>query len=87
MHAEHGVAHPLLLLEEAAPEREPLGSCVGPWPVTTLLQLVPVGLGVLPDAVVALSQLRVGDVEAELADLRHVAVEELLARLLVCPAT
>src|SRR5438270_4483962 len=48
-----------------------------------VLELVPIGLGVLPHAVVALAELRVVQLEAELEDLRHVAVEELLARLLV----
>src|SRR5947209_8773018 len=48
-----------------------------------MLELVPVGLGVLPDAVVALAELRVVQLEAELEDLRHVAVEELLARILI----
>ena len=47
------------------------------------MQPVPVGLGVLPDAVVAAAELRVGERQAELPDLRHVALEELLARLLV----
>src|SRR5207253_6360377 len=38
------------------------------------LQLVPVGLGVLPDTVVVLAQLRVRNREAQLPDLRHVPV-------------
>src|SRR6266536_1068715 len=47
------------------------------------LELVPIGFGVLPYAVVRLAQLRVGNGETELPDLRHIAVEELLARFLV----
>src|SRR5207244_10451660 len=54
-----------------------------PVPGDDALELVPVRLAVFPDAVVALAQLRVGNREAELEDLRHVAVEELLPRLLV----
>ena len=47
-------------------------------------QHVPVGLGVDPAIrCLVLSKRRVGDLEAELADLRDVAVEELLSRLLV----
>src|SRR5205807_6454599 len=48
-----------------------------------MAQLLPVGLGVLPDSLVALAQLRVRDGQAQLPDLGHVAVEELLPRLLV----
>src|SRR5919204_5502562 len=75
-------AHPLLLLEEPPAELEPLlrlRAVAG----DDVLELVPVGLGVLPHAVVVLAQRRVGHREAELPDLRDVAVEELLARLLV----
>ena len=47
-------------------------------------QLLPVGLGVEPAVGFhVLAQARVGDLEPQLADLRHVAVEELLARILV----
>src|SRR5207237_9161695 len=49
-------------------------------------ELVPLGLGVLPHVVVALPQCRVRHLEPELPDLRHVAVEELLPRLLVALA-
>jgi hypothetical protein len=49
-------------------------------------QLVPVGLRVLPRAVVGAPELRVGERQAELPHLRHVALEELLARLLVALA-
>src|SRR5439155_3171691 len=79
---ENGVAYPLLLLDEAAAEHEPLR---GARPVTgdDALQLVPVRLGVFPHAVCVLVQLRVRDRQPELEDLRHVPVEELLARLLV----
>src|SRR6266699_2703167 len=47
------------------------------------LELVPVGLAVLPHAVTRLPQLRIGNAEPELPDLRDVPVEELLARFLV----
>src|SRR5262249_11342717 len=79
---EDGFAHPLLLVEEATAKRE---SLLGLRAVASddVLELGPVGLGVLPDAVVAPAQLRVGNGEAELADLRAVPLEELLARLLV----
>ena len=52
-------------------------------PRDDVLQLVPVRLRELPGAVVVLAQLRIGHRQAELPDLRHVAVEELLARLAV----
>src|SRR5947207_15481335 len=79
---EYRVAHPPLLLEEPAAEGEPL---LGFRAVAgdDVLELVPVRLGVLPDPVVALAQLGVGNLEPELADLRHVPVEELLPGLLV----
>src|SRR5436309_15621039 len=76
------LAHPAPLLEEAAPQLEALGRA-GAAAGHDRLQLVPVGLRVLPDAVLPSLQLRVGHGEAELPDLRHVALEELLARLLV----
>src|SRR5207249_4052234 len=75
-------SHPRLLLEELPAELEPLlrlRAVAG----DDVLQLVPVGLGVLPDPVARLSQLRIRNRESELPDLRHVAVEELLPRLLV----
>src|SRR5262249_8083322 len=80
-YGETRVPHPLLLLEEAAAEREPL---LGLRAVAgdDVLELVPVGLGVFPDAVVAAAQLRVRHRESELPDLRYVPVEEPLPRLL-----
>ena len=79
---ENGVAHPLLLLEEAAAEVEALR---GAWAVAgdDALQFLPVGLAVLPHAVVVSAQLRIGNRQPELEDLRHVALEELLPRLFV----
>src|SRR5919109_374838 len=50
-------------------------------------QLLPVGLGEEPAAaLLVLAKRGVGDLEAELPDLRHVAVEELLASVLVALA-
>src|SRR5205814_6880690 len=79
---EDGSPHPGILLARPPPQLEPLRrlrAVAG----DDMLQLVPVGLGVLPDPIVALAQLGVGDGQAELPDLRHVAVEELLPSLLV----
>src|SRR5207244_1165789 len=79
---QHDVAYPRALLPPKTPELEPLR---GPRAVSRddVPELVPVGLGVLPDAVVALAQLCVGHRQPELPDLRDVPVEELLPRLLV----
>src|SRR6476646_9434212 len=82
LRSEQRVADPLLLVEEAAAKLEPLLRA-RPVPGDDRLQLGPVGLAVLPDAVVRTAQVRVGHRQAELPDLRHVSLEELLPRLLV----
>src|SRR3954452_4046464 len=82
LRSEHGVANPLLLVEEAAREVEPLlrtRTVAG----DHRLELRPVGLAVGPHAVVGAPQVRVRHRQAELPDLRHVPLEELLACLLV----
>src|SRR5205814_5261 len=82
---EERFPHPGRARERITPEGQPL---LRARPVSRddASELVPVRLPVLPHAVVALAQLRVGHLEAELPDLRDVAVEELLARLLVALA-
>src|SRR6266498_3793638 len=78
-----GVPHPGCLLARPAPEAQSLLR-LRPVARHDVLELVPVGLRILPDAVVvALAEPRVGHRQPELPDLRHVAVEELLARILV----
>src|SRR5689334_2672491 len=82
LRSQDSVAHPALLLEEAAAEREPFlraRAVAG----DHRAQLVPVGLAVRPHAVVSAAQLGIGHRQTELLDLRHVALEELLPRLLV----
>src|SRR6185503_10173331 len=74
------------VLTRLAPQIEPVLG-LRAVPGDDRLELVPVGLGVVPAAgLLVLAQLGVGHRQAELPDLRHVAVEELLARLVVALA-
>ena len=83
---EHRLAHPRGLLARA--RRNSSRSAVfGPCPVTTARSSSQSGSVYSQTPVVVLAQLRVGHRQAELPDLRHVAVEELLARLLVAPGS
>src|SRR6266511_2467704 len=79
---QHDRAHPRLLLEHPPTQFESLLR-LRTVPRDDAFQLVPVRLAVLPHPVVVLAQLRIRNRQAELPDLRHVAVEELLPRLLV----
>src|SRR5581483_12471985 len=79
---EDRVTHPGGLVPREAPELEALGG-LRPVPGHPRPQLVPVGLRVLPDAVVALALRGIRHRQPELPDLRHVPVEKLLPRLLV----
>src|SRR6478735_10774366 len=76
------VADPLLLLEVPPTELEPVLRA-RPVPGYDRLELGPIGLGVLPHALVVSAQVRVRHRQAELPDLRHVPLEELLPSLLV----
>src|SRR5215210_885403 len=82
---EHDLRDPVHLRPREPPECEPLLRR-RPVPRHDREQLVPIGLRVLPDAVVAPPQLGIRDLEPELADLRDVPLEELLPRLLVALA-
>src|SRR5438046_10573073 len=79
---QHGAPYPGVLLASRPPQLQPLGR-LRPVACHDMLELVPVRLGVLPDPVVPLAQPWIGNRQPELPDLRHVAVEELLPRLLV----
>src|SRR5205085_313388 len=79
---EHDRPNPRLLLEEPSAELESL-LALRAMAGDDVAQLVPVGLRVLPDAVVPPAELRIGKLEPELEDLRDVPLEELLARVLV----
>src|SRR5215203_4734230 len=82
---EHRAPDPLGLVARRAPKTEPL---FGLRAVSghDVLELVPVGLRELPDAVVVLPQVRVRNRQPELPDLWYVSVQELLARLVVALA-
>src|SRR3954469_14541147 len=79
---EHCATNPLVLVAGRAPQPEPLLR-LRPVPGDDVLQLVPVGLRELPDAVLDLAQVWVRNGQPELPDLRDVAVQELLPRLAV----
>src|SRR6185312_12335579 len=79
---EHRARDPVDLRARELAERDPLGRR-GPVPRDDRLELLPVGLGVGPDAVLAALELRIRQREAELPDLGDIPLEELLARLLV----
>src|SRR5439155_14767520 len=82
---EYG-ADPGRVLTRLAAQVEPVGR-LRPVPGDDVHQLVPVGLGVVPAAgLLVLAQLWIRHRQAELPDLRHVAVEELLPRLVVALA-
>src|SRR4051794_24598989 len=82
---QHG-PHPGGVLARLAAEVEPVLG-LRPVPGDDAHQLVPVRLGVEPAAgLLVLAQLRIGHGQAELPDLRHVAVEELPPRLVVALA-